>query len=173
MMTPVLKVFRGEICANSQWIWNRWVCQEWDSPHLWQREERKEPFCREEGLCYRSAELKNRGNIFIWQSQPGDRQEMRWACRWECWNHKKRYHKSHLWPKLDVQKKSLAIIYTAACIRHTQNGVLNICSIPPSSFQAKSSQQAAALPGVNHVPKNYNAHMYFIHTLQANVECTT
>ena len=101
-------------------------------------------------------------------------QGTRWACRWECWNRRMRCHKACLWTKLDVQQKSLAITYTGACTWHAQNGVPNICRIPPSFPQAKLSQQAVALSGVNHLRKTYDAHwkedlsyfMYFIHALR-------
>lgn len=58
MMTPIPKTFRQRAVLILNEYGMGHVCQEWDIPHSWQREGRKEPFCKQQGLCYRPAELK-------------------------------------------------------------------------------------------------------------------
>lgn len=55
--------------------------------------------------------------------------------------------------KARCSEKELATINSGTYTRRARNGAPNTCRIPLSCSQATSSQQTAALPGVNHQPK--------------------
>lgn len=98
------------------------VCQEWDIPNSWQRGGRKEPFCKQQGLCYRPAELKKlRKHLHLakpaWK-QAADKVSLQVGVL------KSRQEVSQDLPLTKTQRseKELATINTGPCTWHAQNG---------------------------------------------------
>lgn len=152
-MTPIPKTFRQRavLVLNEYGIGH--VCQEWDTPNSWQRGGRKEPFCKQQGLCYRPAELKKlREHLHLakpaWK-QAADKVSLQVGVL-KSWQE---VAQDLPLTKARCSEKELATINSRTCTWHARNGAPNTCRVLLSCSQATSTQQRAALPGVNHRPK--------------------